>query len=166
VDAFIYSPLFEGWQQGKNFTGMMHVSDWFPTILELAGVEYTPEPGYDLDGVSQVEGFYGNGGQRDFMLYNAYIHINSKDFSVYNGGALAVRNNKYKLVHAYVDNAYSDWYQFYDENEDDDSFALGECDQFGAIDSGTYSYFLFDLFADPYETTNLYYDEKYNGIKV
>ena len=38
---------------GSNFTGLMHHTDWLPTLLEAAGVEYTPSPGFELHGVSQ-----------------------------------------------------------------------------------------------------------------
>ena len=31
---------------------------------------------------------------------------------------------------------------------------------------GTFTYFLFDLLEDPYETNNLYHDSKYTAIKV
>jgi hypothetical protein len=39
VDAFIYSDLLAGspWQ-GESFDHLMHVTDWFPTILDMAGV--------------------------------------------------------------------------------------------------------------------------------
>ena len=34
VDAFVYSPLFTSAQQGSEYSNLMHVSDWFPTILD------------------------------------------------------------------------------------------------------------------------------------
>ena len=33
----------------------MHVSDWFPTMLDLAQISsFTPSQGFEMDGVSQV----------------------------------------------------------------------------------------------------------------
>jgi len=37
---------------GVNETGLMHHSDWFATLLEAAGVDYTPRPGFELHGRS------------------------------------------------------------------------------------------------------------------
>lgn len=39
---------------GGNVTGMMHHVDWLPTLLEAAGVDYTPGPGFNLHGASQA----------------------------------------------------------------------------------------------------------------
>jgi arylsulfatase A-like enzyme len=36
VDSFIYSPLLPDSSKGSVYSGIMHVSDWFPTILELS----------------------------------------------------------------------------------------------------------------------------------
>jgi hypothetical protein len=38
---------------GTNLTGLMHHSDWLPTLLEAAGVAYEPAPGFELSGASQ-----------------------------------------------------------------------------------------------------------------
>ena len=56
VDAFIYSPLLPSKVVGSSYSGLMHVSDWFPTILDLAGVtSFEPKKGFEMDGVSQVQ---------------------------------------------------------------------------------------------------------------
>lgn len=55
VDAFIYSPLLPSTVTGSSYSGLMHVSDWFPTILDLAGVTtFKSKKGYEMDGISQV----------------------------------------------------------------------------------------------------------------
>ena len=32
----------------------MHVSDWFPTLMHLVGIDYTEPEGFELDGKSQL----------------------------------------------------------------------------------------------------------------
>jgi arylsulfatase A-like enzyme len=55
VDSFIYSPtLISPELQGTTYNQVMHVTDWFPTMLELADITYTPDDDFALDGVSQV----------------------------------------------------------------------------------------------------------------
>lgn len=55
VDAFIHSPLLPASTVGTVYSGLMHVSDWFPTILDLAGITtFASSSDYSLDGVSQV----------------------------------------------------------------------------------------------------------------
>ena len=55
VDAFIYSPLLPSTVAGSSYSGLMHVSDWFPTILDLAGItSFESKKGFEMDGVSQV----------------------------------------------------------------------------------------------------------------
>ena len=98
VDAFIYSPLLKESQRGKVYEGLMHVSDWFPTLIELAGVPYTPRSGFDLDGVSQVSSWETNVPARTEMLYNSVHNVKNKGFDVMTNGWFAVRNEQYKLV--------------------------------------------------------------------
>jgi arylsulfatase B/arylsulfatase I/J len=72
VDSFLYNAKLPKGVEGSTYSGLMHVSDWFPTILDLAGIHYKPDDDYKLDGVSQKIGFkYGESSNpRDFMLYN------------------------------------------------------------------------------------------------
>ena len=37
MDAFIYSPLLDRAARGTVYDGLMHVSDWFPTLIGLTG---------------------------------------------------------------------------------------------------------------------------------
>jgi len=158
VDAFMYSPLISSSLQGSTYDGVFHVSDWFPTILQLAEINYTPDAGFELDGTSQVSGMAGNDEPRDFMLYNYYINVDEFDFNMYVNGPLAIRMGKYKLIHAFVDNPSSQWYDYDDTMDDDSNLAatVSSCSQSDAIEGGTFTYMLFNLDKDPYETNNLY----------
>ena len=46
--GFVNSPLLE--KNGTTTNGLMHVSDWFPTLMHLAGADTT---GLNLDGFNQ-----------------------------------------------------------------------------------------------------------------
>ena len=50
VNGFISGPLAPG-KPGSVYEGMMHISDWYPTILSVAGVEIPK--GVTLDGFNQ-----------------------------------------------------------------------------------------------------------------
>ena len=56
VDAFVYSPLLEARSKGASYPNLMHVTDWFPTIVDMAGAggRYASRVGYELDGVSHL----------------------------------------------------------------------------------------------------------------
>ena len=51
LTAVAAGPMVHG--RGVNETGLMHHADWLPTLLEAAGVAYTPAPGFELHGASQ-----------------------------------------------------------------------------------------------------------------
>ena len=38
--AFVYSELLPESVRGSTYEGLMHISDWYPTICSLAGVSY------------------------------------------------------------------------------------------------------------------------------
>ena len=177
VDAFIYSKgLVSSDDAGTKYTGLMHVTDWFPTILDMVGLssQFSPDSGYALDGVSQwsylTTSQYSSQSARDYMLYNYIVNINgsTREFDIKSNSPVAVRNKEgFKLIHAFDGLPSSEWYQ-YDDVQDDDGEMHGSagCSQADAMEeTGTYTYFLFDLNVDPYETTNLYDMEEYSIIK-
>jgi arylsulfatase A-like enzyme len=155
VDSFIYSPLLSN--GGTNYTGLMHISDWFPTILALANIEYTPSDDYKLDGINQLDGWKGTSTPRTVLLYNMYIDITDYNFNIWYNGSFAIRDEKYKLMHTYDDPDYGDWF-YPDTTLDDDSIDNeNRCAQ--QFVKGVFTYWLFDLVNDPYETTNIYDSE-------
>ncbi|CAN7937132.1 unnamed protein product [Ixodes hexagonus] len=50
--AVIWSPLFSG-MQGYDYNNIFHISDWLPTLYQLAGGD--PSDLGDIDGVSQLK---------------------------------------------------------------------------------------------------------------
>ena len=168
VDAFIYSPLLHSSLQGYRHTALAHISDWFPTILNLTGITFVPKEGYELDGLSHVglwldvisntsESGYVTSTPRSHVLYNYYYNVQDSFYDKWVNGSFAIRNDKYKLMHAYDAPDYGDWFDYTEKLENDDSLAEAICSQTLAA-SGIFTYFLFDLENDPYETTNLYDD--------
>lgn len=111
VDSFIYSPLLPASTAGTVYTGLMHVSDWFPTMLALSGIEYTPDDDHPLDGVNQLPGWKGESTPRTSMLYNMYVALTDYQFNIWHNGSFAVRDYRYKLLHTYNDSDYGAWYE-------------------------------------------------------
>jgi arylsulfatase A-like enzyme len=92
VDAFVYSPLLGG-LSGRVYEGLLHLSDWFSTILEMLNITYEPKSDYSLDGTSQYPGWRDTSttlksGPRQQMLYNWY----STESGI---GCFAVRDYQY-----------------------------------------------------------------------
>jgi arylsulfatase A-like enzyme len=120
VDSFIYSPLLDESVQGLEYGNLMHVSDWFPTILSLVGVTYTPGDDFTLDGVDQSVGWADTSVvPRTTMLYNYYTALTDYNFNLYFNGSMAVRDDRYKLLHTYNDSDYAAWYDPYTEYDFD-----------------------------------------------
>ena len=172
VEAFIYSPLVNETARGSQYSSMFHVSDWLPTILGMADIDYTPEAGHELDGVSHASNLMVKNPVevRSTMLYNFYTNIegqfhDGQMWNMWTDAPLAIRDSQYKLIHTYDDNNYSGWYSQDSKDEDDDSLVnAATCSQTDTL-TGNYSFFLFDLLNDPYESVNLYDNSSYDDIK-
>jgi len=156
VDSFIYSPLLQN--KGLVYENLMHLSDWFPTILSLAGIEQDRK----LDGVSHAQNWRNLTSEtpRTNLVYNINTNVFKREYNIWSNGSFAVRNEKFKLAHEYYDDVYGGWYENDYTNSDDSIDASTECNQ----DSSQallspFHYWLFDLLEDPYETTNLYDSE-------
>ena len=166
VDSFIYSSgLIADEYVGTTYSNLMHVSDWFPTILSLAGISYTAPSGYELDGYDHSDAIFGDAdAPRSLLLYNIYYNFtDGEDYDDFSSNIVfAIRNKKYKLVHAY-DDAYH-VYDYEDELDADD--LLETSDGCGFSAAGTYTKYLFDMENDPYETTNLYGDDTYSEVSA
>jgi len=69
-------------------------------------------------------------------------------------------------MHTFNSPTYSDWYDYDEIIENDDSLDGAECSQQSSI-QGSFTYYLYDLVNDPYETSNVYYapESFYTTIK-
>ena len=107
------------------YKNLMHVSDWFPTLLDMVDVKYVSRLGYELDGVSHYGAWSSMSGRtltdrtqkdrsldgrsldssvvmaapRTSMLYNAATNVDKQDFDYSTNAPFAVRNERYKLIH-------------------------------------------------------------------
>ena len=128
VDAFIYSPLIFPTLQGTYYDGLFHVSDWFPTMMDMTGVDYQAPPGHEFDGVSQFEIMFGGGSDypRKYLLYNYYYDPAHTHSTYENTVPVAIRNNQYKLLHTYQSPITSNWYNHVDVFDTDDQLT-GAC---------------------------------------
>ena len=173
VGAYLYSPSLPTKLQGSRYKGLFHVTDWFPTMLGLAGIDYHAPNGHKLDGIDQSGELLSFMDEnvtvdypRDNLIYNIFLNVPHMDFDLDSNAPFAIRNDKYKLLHAFVDNEMSNTYNPEDLIEDDDNlYADSSCTETKSLE-GTYTRFLFDLVNDPYEETNLYGDARYADIQV
>lgn len=109
VDSFISSPLLS--ETGINYNGLFHVSDWFPTILSLAGISYKASKELSLDGVDHSDAFFDKSLKpREHMLHNLYAEVDNYFFDIWTNGSFAIRNTQYKLMHTFNSTIYAKEY--------------------------------------------------------
>eukprot|EP01083_Nonionella_stella_P179847 639653_1 len=66
---------------GKNYTQLMHLVDWMPTILEAANINYTFPSGLELDGVSHWKGLTtGNSFEDKYFHFRNDVYYGYDDF--------------------------------------------------------------------------------------
>jgi hypothetical protein len=91
ANSWAHSPLLP--TTGVEIDGLMHVTDWVPTLVELAGGSVS-DP--DLDGYSQVDMILNGGpSKRPNMMYNMDREF---EFGLPIFGEIAARNTQYKLI--------------------------------------------------------------------
>ena len=80
-----------GMDGGRHFDGMVHMTDWLPTLLAMVGSE--PEPEVKLDGINVLPVLQGEGGKvrtRRFWQWNRYTPLVTCN--------AAMRDGEWKLV--------------------------------------------------------------------
>ena len=130
MTALIHSPMIPQHRHGTEYTELMHVTDWFPTILDMAEIPFSPRSGFNLDGVSHRDPLlYGlHFTPRSDLLYNYYLNVQDSDPQKWQNVPLAIRDDRFKLIHAYVGNPTSAYYTTDDtaaEDGDDDKVPGG-----------------------------------------
>ena len=71
--GFVHSPLLPLSRMGTISKNLMHVTDWFPTILHLAGCKNKDYGGKPLDGVSQVPALWSEVTE-NYAIRNEILH--------------------------------------------------------------------------------------------
>lgn len=80
---------------GSEFPGIVHISDWFPTLSALAGPAPAPEPG--LDGHNLLPALQANAPwTRESVLME--MHYGSEGEHVFPEDVAAYRKGRYKLI--------------------------------------------------------------------
>merc|ERR1712106_905966 len=69
--TFVHAP--EILKQNKVSNNLVHISDWMPTILSMAGYAGNPSKELGLDGIDQWEAINNDVNVRDEMVYNLKV---------------------------------------------------------------------------------------------
>ena len=119
VEAFIYSTQFLNSVSGLKYTNLFHVSDWFPTLLDMTAITYSPISTYAIDGVSHYNAILNSGvstdatkqieSPRPYLLVNYYFDPHNEKDTMYTNKAMAIRNEQYKLLHTFTNPEASAW---------------------------------------------------------
>lgn len=154
VPAFVSSPLLPADSTGNTYSGLMHVSDWLPTIMHLARIE-TPS---DIDGVNQWHAIaaastgVNKKSPRSEILHNVdYWRYPSVDsLQKMSNPRAAIRSSDMKLIVHHWD---MPKYVCPADTLDDGIDGLDDCAEPPGDDLEN---FLFNITADPTEEVNLF----------
>lgn len=147
VPAFVHSSLLPAASQGTTFSGLFHVTDWLPTLVGgVLGHSELVHPSLGYDGLDQWEALLG---ERTSKRTHVLLNIDDigadgceQDFST-----MAIRYADLKLIANEVDLPV--WEVPRTNNNPDELFIDWASPQ---------NWYLFNLTADPSETTNLIED--------
>ena len=163
VNAFIHSPLIATEVRGTTYHGLVHVSDWMPTIL-YGMLHVAPDAlPTDLDGIDQwkhmisPEIFAPDAYPRQEVLHNIdlwSLDTSFKNVSLLETPVAALRMGDWKLV---MGQDASGWYQ---PHQGGCAGGQGYCPPtYESTDDCNYRYhqmtYLFNITEDPMESVNL-----------
>ena len=94
--AFVTGGYLNDDRRGKRMFALMHVSDWFPTLSSLAGVDYEAEGIQDLDGFDQLENILS--GEKSIYEPREIIVHNIQPNGCDNDICGAIRWRNYKII--------------------------------------------------------------------
>ena len=156
VPAFVHSPLIPAARRGASYDGLFHVSDWLPTFLDGMLDSQPLLAGHSLNGASQWGALVQADGStpRDEVLYNIDTLGDTGKPLGYDVAALRV--GRWKLI---TNELNVSTYPV----PHSDAIAQNRVPNNGEADDTRYS-FLFDLEADPNESTNLYDSAAHAGV--
>jgi len=101
VPGFVHSPLLP---TTEDFSGINHVTDWYPTFMRLGGKSKEYVDGKKFDGVDQLEALFGGQGKkpRTQMVYNIRNQAYWNDF--HHGQMISgwIRNGSFKYGQIWV----------------------------------------------------------------
>ena len=139
--------------RGSHYSQLMHMVDWYPTLLEAAGIDVRDLGlNYSLDGVSQWRGIVGNvsssGGYNTDFRDTMYYGLTTVPYLMYD----AVQYQGYKLVNT-SGGGPSGWYPPMNATNHGDrvSYEMMMQEYNEATVSTNLSWLLFDLVSDPTE---------------
>eukprot|EP01083_Nonionella_stella_P144709 452297_1 len=142
---------------GRNYSQLMHLVDWMPTILEATGVNHSFPSGLELDGVSHWKGLSNGNNYQD-----PYFHFRNDIYYGLDSGAKNVgyRYEWYKIFNASGGNP-SSWSPKNDASNTDSMFDIWSVyDPYG-ISSNDGSIPLYNLsndYAERYDVSNSHKD--------
>ena len=98
--AIIHSQLLKSKMKGSSYSGLMHVTDWYPTLMNLAtDGDWSGKTisGYDLDGVDMTKALTkGTSSSRDIIVH------------YHDGRSSVIQQGDYKLYTNYIDEPVTD----------------------------------------------------------
>ena len=95
---------------------MIHITDWFPTILDLAQVDANDVP-KDIDGFVQSDSIFGDEPSPRKMVVNEFSTLSNLGFNTYRG-AIQIEDG-WKLLMNPGNIALIDHYELYNVNNDE-----------------------------------------------
>ena len=146
--------------RGGNYTQLMHITDWFPTIIEgMIGINISSlHLNYTIDGVNQWNGIIGS----DKSINDSYFHYRDTifyDHDIYNekpANNTALRHKWYKILNG-TGNTYSSEFGWANCNISSNTVPFNAGELYTSRP-------LYDLQSDPYEYWDLSNNSAYNNI--
>ena len=113
--AIIHSKLLSSSVKGSKYTGLMHVTDWMPTLMHIAtnGKWSKPSSKYDIDGVDMYKAITkGKSSDRDVIVH------------YHDGTSSVIQYGDYKLFTNYADSTVTKPKYTFDSDQDSSASSI------------------------------------------